>query len=179
MDGMLLMGLGVVLIVGIWGFTRAVRNVAPRPVAPAPGGADLHDLFITYSAKYRVDWRVLEAIALWEHRGVIRPTDIGHEENGTESIGVMQLNSSNFAWIGRTLGFSRADLFNPRHNIEAGAALLRSMITELGYPSAFNLSITQRDKLIQSWSLGTPNVKKGKTNPAYLAGVLSYLETLA
>ena len=169
----LLLGVGIMIIVGGWALARSFRVGITRGQAEWPG---YHDLFVSYAAKYRVPASLLEAIALWEHRGVLRPRDVATEKNGTRSIGIMQINTGNLPWIARTLRFTEADLYVPHRNIETGAALLRSMVQEFGFPSAFTLTMEQRDKLIQAWSLGVPAVKRGARNPDYLAGVLWYLK---
>jgi len=159
-----LAGLGIILITSFF-IAGALTN---RRGSTGPVLTPYDGYFVAYGAQFRVEGSLLKSIALWEHRGVIRPQAVATEGNGSESIGVMQLNSGNFAWIGRTLGLSRQDLFDPEKNIKAGAALARSMKNELG-------SFYTRDRLIQAWSLGIPKVKQGLTNPAYLAGVLHYL----
>jgi len=159
-----LAALGILIISGFFvagALTNRRGSVGPV-ITPWDG------YFMAYGAQFRVEGSLLKSIALWEHRGAIRPGAVAKEGNGSESVGVMQLNSGNFPWINRTLGLSRADLFDPENNIKAGAALARSMKNELG-------SFYTRDRLIQAWSLGVPKVKQGVTNPSYLAGVLHYL----
>lgn len=157
------------------GLRKRPSSTTTEPMEPTP--QDPHptpwDAEFFHQGRLRgVDPRLLKAIALWEHRGEIRPTAVGDDGN---SIGVFQINrfwwAGSPSWLEARLGYTKADLFDPAKNIAAGALIAQRMILELGVHADL-------DSFIQAWSLGTPKVLAGVTNAPYLHGVRGYLTDL-
>lgn len=60
------------------------------------------------------------------------PHAVAHANNGTRSVGVMQINSSWFAQL-EQYGISEADLRDPCTNIQVGAWILAQEVARYGY----------------------------------------------
>lgn len=97
----------------------------------APAGADdLHSCFRRASMRYDISQRLLEAIAQVESSG--NPMAINRNSNGSEDIGLMQINSF---WLPKLeeYGITRQDLFDPCVSIDVGAWILADNIARHGY----------------------------------------------
>jgi soluble lytic murein transglycosylase-like protein len=70
--------------------------------------------------------------AVAEVESAFNPAAVAHANNGTRSVGVMQVNSS---WFGRLaeLGISEKDLRDPCTNIRAGSWILAQEVRRYGY----------------------------------------------
>ncbi len=55
-----------------------------------------------------------------QHESGLDPAAINHNPNGTVDVGLAQVNSSNFGWLGLTM----ADALDPCLNLKAGARVL-------------------------------------------------------
>ena len=82
------------------------------------------------------DADVLHALA-WQESN-FRPAAVGAaNRNGTRDYGLMQINESNFAW----LGLSQANVFDPAVNARAAAKVLRAAYAQGARSVADALSI--------------------------------------
>lgn len=71
------------------------------------------------------DADVLHALA-WQESG-FRPGAVGAMNvNGTQDYGLMQINSTNFSW----LGLNMTNVFDPERNARAAARVLRAAYTQ-------------------------------------------------
>lgn len=68
---------------------------------------------------------LLIAIAMGESD--LRPMAINKNTDGTEDLGVMQINSTHFDFL-RSVGIQRKDLFNVCVNIHVGALILKDCV---------------------------------------------------
>jgi soluble lytic murein transglycosylase-like protein len=76
-----------------------------------------------------VDKVLLMAIA--NHESSFKPNAINRNSNGTEDIGVMQINTSHMKLL-NAAGFNRKDLFDTCTNIHLGALILKDCIKKYG-----------------------------------------------
>lgn len=90
----------------------------------------VNECFEAASLRYDVSRRLLEAIAVVESSG--NPAAINKNANGSEDIGLMQINSSWLPKLGR-YGIRRSDLFDPCVNINVGAWIMADNISRHGY----------------------------------------------
>lgn len=81
------------------------------------------------SARSGINKDLLVAIASTESN--IDPGVVNKNRDGTEDIGVMQINSRHLPML-RTAGIKRDDLFKPCINIHVGAFILRDCIQSNG-----------------------------------------------
>lgn len=86
--------------------------------------------FENAGAFYGVSPRLLWAIAKVESD--FNPEAINRNKNGTYDIGLMQINSSWFAYI-KKHGINPSLLWNPCYNTYVGAMVLRHCIDTYGY----------------------------------------------
>lgn len=59
-------------------------------------------------------------VGIAQHESGLDPKAIHYNHNGTVDVGLAQINSSNFAWLGLTMETA----FDPCRNLAAGAAVL-------------------------------------------------------
>jgi type IV secretion system protein VirB1 len=59
-------------------------------------------------------------VGIARHESGLDPTAVHHNANGTIDVGIAQVNSTNFGWLGLTM----ATAFDPCRNIAAGARVL-------------------------------------------------------
>ena len=80
--------------------------------------------------RYGVSSELLYAIARTE--SALDPQAVGHNQNGTRDIGLMQINS---AWLPKlaTHGIGEHELLEPCTNIQVGAWILAGNVQRLGY----------------------------------------------
>ena len=80
--------------------------------------------------RYGLSPELLYAIARTE--SALDPQAVGHNQNGTHDIGLMQINS---AWLPKlaTHGIGEHDLLEPCTNIQVGAWILAGNVQRLGY----------------------------------------------
>jgi soluble lytic murein transglycosylase-like protein len=90
----------------------------------------VNECFEAASVRYDVSRRLLEAIASVESAG--NPAAINKNVNGSEDIGLMQINSS---WLPtlKKYGINRSDLFDPCVSINVGAWIMADNIARHGY----------------------------------------------
>ena len=82
------------------------------------------------AVRYDVPADLLYAMGLVESDH--NPLAIAHANNGTRSVGIMQINSSWFPQL-ETYGITEADLAEPCVNIQVGAWILRQEVDRYGY----------------------------------------------
>ena len=84
----------------------------------------------TAASRYSVNPHLLYAIASKESS--LNPSAIGFNKNGTQDIGLMQVNSS---WLPalKEFGITREMLRDPCTNIHVGAWILAQSVQKLGY----------------------------------------------
>ena len=89
-----------------------------------------HACWDAAAARYGVSSELLYAIARTE--SALDPQAVGHNQNGTHDIGLMQINS---AWLPKlaTHGIGEHDLLEPCTNIQVGAWILAGNVQRLGY----------------------------------------------
>lgn len=81
--------------------------------------------------KYYVNPSVLYAIAVTESS--LNPNAVNRaNKNGTEDVGMMQINSWWFPKLKRDFGISRQDLFDPCVSLDVGAWVLADNMRRLG-----------------------------------------------
>jgi soluble lytic murein transglycosylase-like protein len=78
-----------------------------------------------------------------QHESGLDPTIVHHNPNGTVDVGLAQVNSSNFGWLGLTM----ADALDPCRNLAAGARVL--LVRYNGNPpdtvkAAYSADVTAR-----------------------------------
>lgn len=123
---------------GVRGHVLKNANICGRLMAlliflggAAPASADdLRSCFRAASIRYDISQRLLEAIAQVESSG--NPMAINKNGDGSEDIGLMQINSS---WLSklRSYGIERSDLFDPCVSINVGAWIMADNIFRHGY----------------------------------------------
>jgi hypothetical protein len=59
-------------------------------------------------------------VGIAQHESGLDPATVHHNANGTIDVGIAQVNSANFGWLGLTM----ATAFDPCRNIAAGARVL-------------------------------------------------------
>jgi hypothetical protein len=59
-------------------------------------------------------------VGIAQHESGLDPAAVHHNANGTIDVGIAQINSANFGWLGLTM----ATAFDPCRNIAAGARVL-------------------------------------------------------
>ena len=89
-----------------------------------------HACWDAAAVRYGVSSELLYAIARTE--SALDPQAVGHNQNGTHDIGLMQINS---AWLPKlaTHGIGEHDLLEPCTNIQVGAWILAGNVQRLGY----------------------------------------------
>lgn len=118
----------------------------------------IDDVFKKWASKRGLDWKLLKAIGLVESD--LNPNAVG--DDGA-SIGLMQVGRV----VGGSYGFSKFDLYNPDHNVEAGSGFLAEMISKYGLEGG-----------IQAYNLGETKWRAGLRSPTYLSKVLSQYNNL-
>lgn len=80
--------------------------------------------------RYNLPVELLKSVGQVESS--FRPEVVAHANNGTRSIGVMQINSS---WFGelQAFGIAEKDLYKPCVNIEVGGWILAQEVKRYGY----------------------------------------------
>lgn len=84
------------------------------------------------AAALRYDLPVDLLYAIGQVESSHNPNAIAHANNGTRSVGIMQINSSWFEQLA-TMGIHEADLADPCINIQVGAWILRQEVERYGY----------------------------------------------
>ena len=89
-----------------------------------------HACWEAAAVRYGVSSELLYAIARTE--SALDPQAVGHNQNGTRDIGLMQINS---AWLPTlaTRGIGEHELLEPCTNIQVGAWILAGNVQRLGY----------------------------------------------
>ena len=91
--------------------------------------ADMHECIDQAAQRYRVDARLIRAIIQVESSG--NPSALNRNTNGSEDIGLMQINSSWLPVLGRH-GIKRHHLYDPCTNVHIGAWVLAGNIVRYG-----------------------------------------------
>ncbi len=94
-----------------------------------PARADMDICVMQAAQRYRVDERLIRAIIQVESSG--NPLALNRNANGSEDIGVMQINSSWLRVLGR-YGIQRRHLDDPCTNVHVGAWVLAGNIARYG-----------------------------------------------
>ena len=105
---------------------RLLITVAILALLPSVSSAWCFD---EAAARFKVDARLLRDIALIESG--MQPNAVGVNKDGSEDIGVMQINSSWLTKLGR-YEITRQDLFDPCVNVHVGAWVLAHNIAQYG-----------------------------------------------
>lgn len=84
------------------------------------------------AAALRYDLPVDLLYAIGQVESSHNPNAIAHANNGTRSVGVMQINSSWFDKL-EPMGITEKDLADPCINIQVGAWILRQEVERYGY----------------------------------------------
>lgn len=119
-----------------------------------PARADMEACVRQAARRYQVDERLIHAIIQVESSG--NPSASNRNANGSEDIGVMQINSSWLPVLGR-YGIKRRHLDDPCTNVHVGAWVLAGNIARYGYTwravGAYNArSHVKREKYVaQVW----------------------------
>ncbi len=119
-----------------------------------PARADMEACVQQAARRYQVDERLIHAIIQVESSG--NPSASNRNANGSEDIGVMQINSSWLPVLGR-YGIQRRHLDDPCTNVHVGAWVLAGNIARYGYTwravGAYNArSHAKREKYVaQVW----------------------------
>lgn len=100
--------------------------VAGSVVLSGDARADCIDAAATY---HRLSPVLLRAIA--QHESGMRPYAVNRNANGTEDIGLMQINSVHLPRLA-TYGITRAKLFDPCVSAYVGAWILRDCLDRVG-----------------------------------------------
>ncbi len=89
-----------------------------------------HACWDAAAVRYGVSSELLYAIARTE--SALDPQAVGHNQNGTHDIGLMQINST---WLPKlaTHGIDEQELLEPCTNIQVGAWILAGNVQRLGY----------------------------------------------
>ncbi|MEZ2311400.1 lytic transglycosylase domain-containing protein [Paraburkholderia sp. RCC_158] len=125
-----------------------MRRVIPALIATVPAlcGPLAHaDCLDDAAAFQHVSTQLVHAIA--QHESGMRANAVNLNSNGTEDIGLMQINSSWLPKLAR-YGIRRQDLFNPCVNGYVGTWILASNIRQFGPTwkavGAYNAVSTQK-----------------------------------
>lgn len=94
-----------------------------------PALADLDGCVNRAAQRYQVDKRLIHAIIQIESSG--NPSALNRNANGSEDIGVMQINSSWLPTLAR-YGIKRDHLYDPCTNIHVGTWVLAGNIARYG-----------------------------------------------
>lgn len=86
--------------------------------------------YVAAAYRYELPEELLVAMASVESSH--NPRAIAHANNGTYSVGLMQINSSWFPTLA-AYGIEEKDLWNPCTNIQVGAWILRQEVDRYGY----------------------------------------------
>ena len=105
----------------------AMCALACPGVSPALGQGPC---FEAAAARYQIPAELLVAIARTESG--LRADAIGRNEDGSEDLGLMQINSWWLPHLAR-YGLTREDLTDPCTNVEVGAWILAQEIRRFGY----------------------------------------------
>ncbi len=116
--------------------TLASQPEPIRPEAPEPAG----DIFIPFDVPLRIELQAYAAeccgeydppvpvevvLAIAEHESGFQSDAIGHNANGTQDYGLMQINDRAIPQLREDLGIGTAEaLLDPRTNIRAGVHIL-------------------------------------------------------
>lgn len=121
---------------------------------------NLDSLFQKWGNIYRLDWKLIKAVATVESE--LSPSAIG--DDGV-SFGLMQIKIATAKGYGMT---DAENLLDPDTNVKYGAKFLAEMIVKYGL-----------DNGVQIYALGEPKfLKKGKRAPDYLNRVISAYDSL-
>jgi soluble lytic murein transglycosylase-like protein len=88
------------------------------------------DCWQAAGSRYSIDPHLLYAMARQESQ--LNPRAININKNGSEDIGLMQINSQHFPRL-KALGIAREHLFDPCTNVLTGAWILAEAIQRYGY----------------------------------------------
>jgi soluble lytic murein transglycosylase-like protein len=94
-----------------------------------PALADMDACINQAAQRYRVDERLIHAIIQVESSG--NPSALNRNANGSEDIGLMQINSSWLPVLGR-YGIQHHQLYDPCTNVHVGAWVLAGNIARYG-----------------------------------------------
>jgi soluble lytic murein transglycosylase-like protein len=94
-----------------------------------PALADMDACINLAAQRYRVDERLIHAIIQVESSG--NPSALNRNANGSEDIGLMQINSSWLPVLGR-YGIQHHHLYDPCTNVHVGAWVLAGNIARYG-----------------------------------------------
>ncbi|MBN2722349.1 MAG: lytic transglycosylase domain-containing protein [Campylobacterales bacterium] len=95
--------------------------------------ANYDGLFDDAGRKFGINPALLYAIAKTESS--LNPMAVGNNKNGTQDIGIMQINTVHMPEL-RRQNISRDDLFDPQINIYVGSRILKRCINKHGYSYA-------------------------------------------
>lgn len=139
------------------------------------------DCFDTVGRKYNYDPDYLRAIAKKESS--FNSLAIGHNSDGTRDIGLMQINTGNFAWLKQRfpqLTYKKL-LFDPCFNIHVGGYILNENFklygrrwVAVGAYNAGGKNNPKRVKIRYQYALKVNehynDIKRGKIRPIYIKG---------
>lgn len=114
---------------------RALASLLLAGAALAPVGAQANGptqwdhCFSAAGAHYGINPLLLKAIARQESG--MRPSVIGNNTNGTQDLGIMQINTAWLPKLGRA-GITRQSLMEPCTNIAVGAWVLADAVNRHG-----------------------------------------------
>ena len=94
-----------------------------------PALADMDTCINQAAQRYRVDERLINAIIQVESSG--NPSALNRNANGSEDIGLMQINSSWLPVLGR-YGIQHHHLYDPCTNVHVGTWVLAGNIARYG-----------------------------------------------
>lgn len=109
---------------------RSLLSVLVVAVQAWPACAEMDACVKQAAQRYQVDERLIHAIIQVESGG--NSSALNRNANGSEDIGVMQINSSWMPVLGR-YGIKRHHLYDPCTNIHVGAWVLAGNIARYGY----------------------------------------------
>jgi hypothetical protein len=97
-------------------------------------------------------------VGIAQHESGLDPTIVHHNTNGTVDVGLVQVNSANFGWLGLTM----ADALDPCRNLKAGARVL--LVRYNGNPpdsvkAAYSSDVTARIHQIDEGATSTVEVE--------------------
>ena len=105
--------------------SRSLLVVMAASALAWPAHADMEACINQAAQRYRVDERLIHAIIQVESSG--NPTALNRNANGSEDIGLMQINSSWLPVLGR-YGIKHYHLYDPCTNVHVGAWVLAGNI---------------------------------------------------